>query len=94
MKIMNIEQRIDDLTRSYKAIHDELTAYTQKVSLGETDEHLEDLVMLRDTALVLIGGLVEFRDSESIPFDIDINEVSLTIDEFIATATKVVNEKQ
>lgn len=94
MRTMDIQQRIDDLTKSYQALHAELTAYLPQVNEDETDEHLEDLVMLRDTALVLIGGLVEFRDSEAIPFDIDINEVSLTVDEFITTAKNVVNDKK
>lgn len=90
---MNIEQRIDDLTRTYQSIHSSLDAYMPKVVPGEEDEHLEDLVMLRDTALVLLGGLVELKDSDVIPFEIDVNELSLTIDQFITTASNVVSKK-
>lgn len=90
---MNIEQKIDDLTRSYQSIHKALNDYLPKADPDKPDEHLEDLVMLRDTALVLIGGLVEFRDSDAIPFDFDVNELSLTVEEFIATSNKVVNQQ-
>lgn len=88
---MDIQQRIDDLTRSYQSIHRALNAYLPKAK-GSQDEHLDDLVMLRDTALVLIGSLVELKDSDVIPFEIDLNELSLTIDDFISTAEETVEK--
>lgn len=88
---MDIQQRIDDLTRSYQSIHKALNDYLPQAK-DEKDEHLEDLVMLRDTALVLLGSLVELKDSDIIPFEIDTNELSLTIDDFISTAEDVVEK--
>lgn len=88
---MDIQQRIDDLTRSYQSIHKALNDYLPQAK-SEKDEHLEDLVMLRDTALVLLGSLVELKDSDIIPFEIDTNELSLTIDDFISTAEDVVEK--
>lgn len=88
---MDIQQRIDDLTRSYQSIHQALNAYLPKAK-PDQDEHLEDLVMLRDTALVLLGSLVELKDSDVIPFEIDLNELSLTVDDFISTAKETVDK--
>ena len=88
---MDIEKRIDDLTGYYKKIDKSIENYLPKVAEGSDTDHLEDLVILRDTALILIGGLVEFKDSDQIPFEIDVNELSLTVDEFINTTNTILN---
>ena len=90
---MDIEQRIDDITRTYKSLQAALSDYLQPPNEPKADdEHLEDLVLLRDTGLSLLGGLVNLKESDEIPFDIDVNELSLTIDQFITTASKVVSK--
>lgn len=88
---MDIQHRIDDVVRSYQSINNALNDYLPRKT-SENDETLEDLVVLRDTALVLLESLIQLKESDVIPFEINLNELSLTIDEFISTAKDVVEK--
>lgn len=89
---MDIEQRLNDLTVMYERLYEALEKELKRHQSDAPSEKLEDLRLLRETALVLIGGLRDFRDSSAIPFDIDLNELSLIIDDFISTSNEIMKD--
>lgn len=89
---MDINHKIEQVIKTYQSLHHGIKRIAPSIPGEPHSEHLDDLVALRDTALVLLESLVEFKDADSVPFDIDPNELSLTIDEFISTSDDVLEK--
>lgn len=87
---MDLKARLDEVKAVYEELHNALEKDLPR-SNGDPDERLEDLVLLRDTGLVLIGSLSSMYESDKIPFEMDLNELSSIIDDFITTSREVVN---
>lgn len=86
---MDIERRLAELISIYEKLYDAIESELKGRATDTLGERLEDLTMLRETGLVLISSLRDLQSSEAIPFDMDLNELSLIIDDFISTSNDV-----